>query len=139
MNLYLDASVLVSLFVRDTLTERAQSSLRAHADIVTVSDWTLAETASAIGRAVRTGVLAREAARRAIDAIDSWVDQAASRVEVLPSDIREAEAILRSFQTTLRAPDALHIVIARRMDLALFSFDAAMRREAGSLGVLAVP
>ena len=135
MSPYLDASVVVSLFIQDAMTERAQAGLRAHSGVVTVSDWTLAEAASALARAVRTQVLASEAALQAIDTIDAWVDQAANRVEILPSDIRETEAILRSLQTALRAPDALHIVVARRMDLALLSFDRKMIESARDLGV----
>jgi predicted nucleic acid-binding protein len=135
LSVYLDASVLVSLFIRDEMTERAQSALRTHLGPVTVSDWTLAEAASVIARAVRTGVLDREAARQAIAAIDLWIARAADRVEVLSADIREAELIIRSLETTLKAPDALHVVVARRMDLPLLSFDAAMAREAAALGV----
>jgi predicted nucleic acid-binding protein len=80
-------------------------------------------------------VLDREAARRAIAAIDLWIARAADRVEILSADIREAELIIRSLESTLKAPDALHVVVARRMDLPLLSFDAAMAREAAALGV----
>jgi predicted nucleic acid-binding protein len=139
LSVYLDASVLVSLFIRDELTERARSTLRARTGTVIVSDWTTAESASAIARAVRTGVLDREAARRAIASIDLWVSRAAERIEVLSADIREAELIIRSFETTLKAPDALHIVVARRLGLPLLSFDVAMMREATALGVPTAP
>jgi predicted nucleic acid-binding protein len=135
LSVYLDASVVVSLFIRDEMTERARSALRTHLGLVTVSDWTLAETVSAIARAVRTRVLDREAAQHALAGIDLWVVRAADRVEVLSTDIREAELIIRSLETTLKAPDALHIVVARRMGLPLLSFDAAMAREAAALGI----
>src|SRR5437016_3112132 len=117
------------------MTARARSALQTHPGPVTVSDWTLAETASAIARAVRTKVLDREAARQALAAIDLWIVRAADRVEVLSTDVREAELIIRSLETTLKAPDALHVVIARRLDLPLLSFDAAMTREAAALGI----
>ena len=135
MSVYLDASVLVSLFIRDEMTEQARSALRTHDGRVTVSDWTLAEAASAISRAVRTRVLDRDAGRRAMAAIDLWISRAAHRIEVLPADIREAELVIRSFETALKTPDALHIVVARRSDLALLSFDSALNREAAALGV----
>lgn len=138
MSVYLDASVLVSLFIRDEMTERARSALRTHPGPVTVSDWTLAEAASAIARAVRARVLDREAARQAIAAMDLWISRAADRVEVLSADIREAELIIRSLGTTLKAPDALHVTVARRLDLPLLSFDAAMARDAAALGVRAL-
>jgi predicted nucleic acid-binding protein len=139
LSVYLDASVLVSLFIRDEMTDRARSALLLQSGPITVSDWTLAESASAISRAVRTGVLDREAARQGITAIDLWITRAADRVEIYSSDIREAEIIIRSFQTNLKAPDALHIVVARRSDLTLLTFDAAMAREAEALGVRVGP
>lgn len=134
MKIYLDASVLVSLFVRDPLTERAQHVIRTQAETVAVSDWTLAEAASAIARGVRTGTLSRKASQDALATIDSWVATTADRLAIMPSDIRDAEAILRSFETTLRTPDALHVVVALRSGLALLTFDAAMSRNAHILG-----
>jgi predicted nucleic acid-binding protein len=139
LNVYLDASVLVSLFVRDGLTERAQSTLRTQADTVVVSDWTLAEASSAIARTMRMGLLTRAAAQQTIAAIDSWVARTADRLEVLPSDVNETAIILRSLETTLRAPDVLHVVIARRTGLLLLTFDAAMARHAAALGARVAP
>ena len=135
MSVYLDTSVLVSLFVRDEMTDIAHSHLSKHPGVVTVSDWTMAEAASALSRAVRTGGLQREDAGRAIGAMDLWINRAGRRVEVLPADIREAEFIIRGFETTLKAPDAVHVVIARRAELALLSFDKGMARAAAALGV----
>ena len=135
MNVYLDANVLVSLFIRDEMTPAAQSALRSLSGLVTVSDWTLAETASALSRAVRTQLLDYDDAWRAMAAIDRWTGRTAHRIEVLPADVREAERVIRNFDTVLKTPDALHIAVARRNDMALLTFDSAMGREARRLGV----
>jgi predicted nucleic acid-binding protein len=39
----------------------------------------------------------------------------------------------------LKAPDALHVAVARRTGLVLLSFDSVMRREATTLGVALAP
>ena len=60
MSLYLDASVLVTLFVIDPSSARAEAFLSAHPEIVVVSDFGVAEFSSAVGRRVRTRDLTRE-------------------------------------------------------------------------------
>lgn len=135
MKTYLDASVIVPLLVHDQLSERAEAALRTVSHPVAVSDWTLAETASAIAKAVRTKMLLREAAQKALASMDLWVGRAAIRVEVLSADIREADLIIRRLSSSLRAPDALHVVVARRLDVTLLTFDAIMAREARALGL----
>ena len=50
MSLYLDASVLVGLFVIDPSSARAETFLSAHPEIVIVSDCGVAEFSSAVGR-----------------------------------------------------------------------------------------
>ena len=67
--------------------------------------------------------------------MDTWLSVNAERFEVAPADVREAEVVLKSLDTTLRTPDALHIAIARRTGLDLFTFDAAMSRHAAALGI----
>ena len=54
MSLYFDASVLVTLFVIDPSSARAEAFLSAHPEIVVVSDFGVAEFSSAVGRRVRT-------------------------------------------------------------------------------------
>ena len=134
MTVYLDASALVSLFVQDEFSERARGFVRAGSDAAILSDWTIAEAVSAISRGVRTRVLSRDGAKSALEGIDGWAASAVERIEVAPADIRSAERILRRLDTTLRTPDALHIVIAQRLALPLLTFDVAMARDARRLG-----
>jgi len=135
LTVYLDASALVSLFVQDEFSERARTFVSAGSDAAVLSDWTIAEAVSAISRGVRTRVLAWDAAQRALAGIDGWAATAVERIEVAPADIRAAERLLRPLDTTLRTPDALHIVIARRLGLPLLTFDVAMARDARKLGL----
>jgi hypothetical protein len=60
VSLYLDASVLVALFVIDPSSARAEAFLSAHPEIAVVSDFGVAEFSSAVGRRVRIRDLTRE-------------------------------------------------------------------------------
>ena len=50
-------------------------------------------------------------------------------------DVRLAYAYVRRFDLALRAPDALHIAIDRRLDVSLATVDRRLAAAAGELGV----
>lgn len=135
MKLYLDASVLVSLLARDALTPRAYCLLRARTAELLVSDFAAAEFASALGQRVRTGELTAEEARAAFANFDVWTAQTTRRIETTAADVRAAEAFLRRLDLNLRAPDALHIAVARRMGAVLATFDEKMAVAVRALGL----
>lgn len=134
MRIYLDASVLVALLTNDALTDRADAFLRSRTPVLIVSDFALAEFASAIARRVRTNELTAEEAATTFSTLDSWIPRATSRIEMVSADIRTAESYLRRLDLTLRAPDALNIAIARRVDAVLATFDDKMALCARKLG-----
>jgi predicted nucleic acid-binding protein len=51
------------------------------------------------------------------------------------ADARLAYAYVRRFDLRLRAPDALHLAIARRLDAALVTLDRRMAAAAKEFGV----
>lgn len=116
MSLYLDASVLVALFVIDPMTTRATAFLLGHPEVVVVSDFGAAEFSSAIARRVRMRDLSRPKAQLAFLHFDTWITRAARRVEIIATDVGAADRILRKLDVNLRTPDALHIAMARRLD-----------------------
>lgn len=134
MSIYLDASVVVSLFVADAHSARAMG-LQTVGETLAISDLTSAEFASALSLQHRRGKLAGEQARRLLSAFDNWRELETERMEVLPSDVRGAEAIIRRLDNPLRTADAMHLVIARRLGATLATFDQAMARAAPDLGV----
>ena len=140
MTLYLDASVLVTLFVIDPSSTRAEVFLSAHPEIVIVSDFAVAEFSSAVKRRVRTRDLTREDGQLAFSNLDTWVARSAYREEITTGDIDAANRILRRLDVNLRTPDAIHIAIARRLGATLVTFDRNMAAGAGGLGmVVATP
>lgn len=134
MNVYLDASVIVALFVIDAQTERADRFLTVRAPTLAVSDFAEAEFASAIAGHVRVGRLDVDRARSVLTAFDSWVTRTA-RVETRSADVAQTSAILRRLDLVLRTPDALNIAIAQRTGAALATFDEKMALAAKSLGL----
>lgn len=131
---YFDASVALPLFVEDLHSDRAKRALAQVREAV-LSDWTLAEMASAAANRVRIGLLTREDAHAAMLTWDEWLEAKARRVDVQSRDIRAAETILRSLDSPLRPPDALHVAISRRSGLPLVTFDLKMADAARRLGV----
>ena len=70
---------------------------------------------------------------------DGWLAiGSAVRVDIEAQDIRYAETLLRRFEFNLRAPDALHIALARRVSLPLATFDQNMAACAKALGLTLV-
>jgi len=140
LSVYLDASVLVALFVDDVFSAQADSLLRQSPTRVVVSDFAAAEFASSVSRKVRMGRLSEPDAREAFATFDIWAARAAERTGVVASDVGAATRFLRRLDLTLRTADAINIAIAQRLEAELASFDQKMIESAALLGVpAAVP
>ncbi|CAL8980098.1 Ribonuclease VapC46 [Rhodoplanes serenus] len=135
MTIYLDASVLVSLFVRDRNSARAEVILRTTAPVLVVSDFAAAEFSSAVARRVRTADLTVQAARDAFVNFDGWTARSARRVETVAADVAQATSFVRRLDLPLRAPDALNIAITQRIGARLMTFDVGMEAAARTLNI----
>lgn len=133
MSLYLDTSVLVALFTEDHFTGRAEALFETR-DVLNVSDYASAKFASVIARHARMHELTARQARTVFRTFDAWVAQTGQVVDTTPADVRAAERSLRRLDLPLRAPDAIHIAIARRLGAALATFDEKMVLSARKLG-----
>ena len=58
-----------------------------------------------------------------------------SPADIHTSDIRLAAAYVRRFDLALRAPDALHLAVAGRLDVPLGTLDRRLATAARELGV----
>ena len=139
MDVYLDASVIVALLTNDALTGRARTFLQSGPLTLRISDYAAAEVASVIARRVRTHDLTEAEARASFDSFDQWTQTFALPVETAPGDIAMAAGFIRRLDLTLRAPDAINIAIARRLGIALATFDKGMASCAATLGVAVAP
>ena len=139
MRLYLDASVLVPLLVQETTSAWVQSRLDGTDDTLLVSSLAVAEVSSAISRFVRTGDQTAESARGLLAQFDAWRAIGSQPLSVDPTDVEDATTLVRRFELKVRAPDAIHLVLARRSGAALMTFDSQLRRAALMIGLPTVP
>jgi predicted nucleic acid-binding protein len=66
---------------------------------------------------------------------DNWCGQHTQHVEATNSDVVVATGLARRLERSLRAPDALHLAITRRIGAQLLTFDKSMASAARSLGI----
>jgi hypothetical protein len=138
LSVYFDASVIVSLFVDDSMSERVSEYVERHAPTPLVSDLAAAEFVSALGVRLRRGALSLEQARASVVVFDRW-RATADEATITSRDVARADALLRRLDLVLRAPDAIHIAAAERLGGSLATLDAAMAGSARELGIELAP
>jgi predicted nucleic acid-binding protein len=139
LSVYFDASLIVSMLLPDALSVRADAYIRKEAPTPIVSDFAAAEVASVVGAKLRRGALDVAGARRALDEFDTWRTTVATQSSLAADDVAVADGFLRRLDLTLRAPDALHLAIARRLGSPLATFDVRMTDAARALGLQLAP
>lgn len=132
MRVYVDTSVIVSLFIKDdhAVTTRAWA---ATGPSVAVSDWTLTEFTSALSHHVRAKALADRERNVAERAFDRWITGGLV-LEIERERFQDARRLMR-IHGRLRAPDALHLAVTRHAGLALATVDKDMREAAIAEGL----
>ena len=133
MSVYLDTSVLVSLFVLDSNTPAAWAFAGTAPDCV-VSAWAVAEYSSALSRQVRIGRLQTGERQVAEAKLDQWLERRELLVPIM-SDHLAARSMLRSATGPLRTPDTLHLAVCRRIASELATFDGPMSNAASELAI----
>jgi uncharacterized protein len=132
---YLDASVIVPLFVKEGASDAVQNLLQSANDDFIVSSFAKAEVASALSRRVRKKEISPEEADIWLGNLDEWLDTDATQLAVENHDILSAGEIVRNYQTKLLTPDAIHLALCQRMGLTLVTLDKRLAEAAGVLGV----
>jgi predicted nucleic acid-binding protein len=121
--------------VNDPFAGQTEDFFAVNRDVSIVSDFTLVEFASAIGIRVRTGSIALAEAQEVFSNFDEWAARHTAAVEIRPADIAIAQTMLRQLELKLRAPDAIHLAVARRLKVAIATFDRPMAKVAHMLGI----
>jgi len=110
---YLDTSVLVPLFLPEPESERIQRWIeRQSGELLSISEWTLTEFASALGLKVRTKYLQLDQAREAQRVFEKLAAESLHVHVPTRADYVRATAFLGEYGLGLRAGDALHLAIA---------------------------
>jgi predicted nucleic acid-binding protein len=136
VSVYLDASVLVAVFIEDAFTSRARSFLGTQLPAVVVSDFAAAEFASAVSRLVRTDELTPDQGHAVLADFKMWRASGSDAVLVASADIAAATGFLSRLDLTLRTADAINIAIAQRLGAVLATFDMKMAASARAFGVV---
>ncbi len=139
MSVYLDASVLLPTLIDEPGSGAVERFLAGVDDGVVISEFAAAEVASGMSRLVRTRLITSDVAVRRLSIFDAWRADEGQSVDVEPADFRAASAIIRRFELMLRAPDALHIAVCRRLDARLATLDVRLAEAADGLGVRIAP
>lgn len=132
---YFDASVVVPYLMAEPHSEAVIAFMAENDRTLQVSDFVVAEVSSAVSRLVRMRTLDAHTADGVLHDLDDWIDTTTAPIEVEGADVREATALVRQFDLKLRAPDALHIAICRRIGARLVTLDINLATAAHRLGL----
>ena len=99
-----------------------------------ISAWTLTELASVGSIKARTGAVSPAERATALGAFQRFVSAKLRIVEVEPADFRTATVLVEQ-SADLRAGDALHLAIARRIDARLATLDRRLGATAAVQGL----
>jgi predicted nucleic acid-binding protein len=135
LSVYLDASVLLPTLIKERASAAVDTYLLTPGQAFLISDFAVAEVASGLSRLVRMGQLDAADALGRLDDFDAWRAAASLPVDVHAADVRLAYVYVRRFDLMLRAPDALHLAIARRLDATLVTLDRRLATAAHELGI----
>ena len=137
---YLDASALAKLHIREPESEMLGRAVRGHTRLY-ASDLAVTEVVSALARRRREGSFPAEALHRAYRAILArFEDGGLHKVELVAEVHREAERLLLIPEARLRAADALHLALALSVNARrLVTYDVRLAAAAGRIGLTVWP
>jgi hypothetical protein len=137
---YLDASALVKVYVREPESEQLDRLIDGRQDLV-ASDLAATETVSAVARRRREGQVNAEVAGRIHRALLDDIDEGLFlRAQLTPDVHRAAERLLLAQDVPLRASDALHLALATTAEAAaVVTFDQRLREAAVRIGLAVLP
>ena len=135
MSAYLDTSVLIPTLIAEPSTESVYDYLGAINQELLISDFAAAEVASALSRLIRMRLVTDADASARLADFDAWRAAMSLPVDIRAADARLAYIYVRRFALGLRAADALHLAIARRLEAALITLDRRLATAARELGI----
>jgi hypothetical protein len=133
--IYIDTSVLGAIFFREpgaaNLVARLESQRKTR---LMISAWTLTEMASIGGIKQRTGAIDAASRQQALANFQRFSSMNLGMTEIEPADFRTAAVFIES-PAVLRAGDALHLAVARRLGARLASIDRRLCAATEMLGL----
>ncbi len=138
MRAYLDTSVMVALVIGEPGWQSTADWLSRDVDELLWSSFGWGELTDTIARRVRGRLLPTGDGTATLNAARASFGRWGS-VATLDDDVQAATAIIAAdLKRALKLPDAIHIVIARRVGATLVTHDRAQSAAARALGIAAV-
>lgn len=133
--IFLDASIVVSYYVKETYSERAQEIYRRNVDLF-LSELVELEVYSVLSRLVRIGSLDLDTARQAGVLFDQHLEAGLyARMHLQTDHYRWARDAIARFDLPLKSPDALHLAAAHVGRHQLITADRQLARNAEALDI----
>lgn len=136
MRRYLDTSLLVAALIREAGTPAAKAYLSScGGEPLLISRWAVTEFSSALALKVRTGTIDTSEQTAALIMFQRFVTLRLQIANIDPVDFELAAAMSDDSAVPLRAGDALHLAVCKRLGTRLATFDAGMVTAANHHGV----
>jgi predicted nucleic acid-binding protein len=132
---YVDASVVVAVVASEESSPAVDAAINATGTILLISDFALAESSAALARSGRIQGWSHPEMDQVFNELDAWSLFMTEPVQIAPEDVASATVLVRNQDLVLRAPDAIHLAAARRLDVTILTLDRGMSRAASLLGV----
>ena len=129
---YPDTSVLVAAVAREQATGRIQAWLEEQTEPMALSDWSLAEFASAVAAKLRGGEMSVAERAAALAWLAEASKESASLLPATRTAFRRATDLVNAEGLIVRAADALHLASAAEQGLTLCTLDKE-QAEAGKV------
>jgi uncharacterized protein len=131
--LYLDTSVLLPICADEPHSEKVMAFIGKFGRIDTaVSDWTVTEFYSALGRRFRDKKINKRQADQAVMLLDRKFSQGLLIFQLNYDDQLKAQGLLRNWKQAIKCGDALHAAAVLRLQAHLLTRDRAFMRFAAS-------
>ena len=133
--IYIDTSVLGAIFFREPGAAELVARLeRQRTGSLMISAWTLTEMASIGGIKQRLGAIDAATRQQALANFQRFASAQFGMTEIEPTDFRTAAVLIES-PAALRAGDALHLAVARRLGARVASLDQRLCSATKALGL----
>lgn len=137
--IYVDTSVLVAMYVRETGSRAVDRWYSACTDELVSSAWCVTEFASALGIKQRTGELDEAAALVAWQQFERLCANDLQLLTIDPSTYHRAAILALEAGSGLRAGDALHLAVAHDSKvMKMATLDTVLAKNAKRHGMTAI-
>jgi uncharacterized protein len=134
MSFYLDSSIIVSFFVPDAHSARADRWFAGQSDALWISCWTKTEFTALIHRRTRNGELGAAHQQQLFDQFEEWSVRNVGHIDIDPSSGELALMLAKDARLKLSAADALHLALSTTSQLTLATFDERLASAASLRG-----